>query len=280
MVMSAGSALAEQKHLARPDQTTVNSAPLMSAASQRQSVTVLVRDAKGNQLGSGVLMGSASGGYWVVTNRHVVQDQKDACVVTPDRRVSPAQVIFPGKEDHLTMLDIAFLWLPRSSKDPLMVATMALKPLDASQLPIVIATGYPTTLEHRDAPLYRERSGLLVPLLRKPLQGGFDLGYTAIVEKGMSGGGVFVGVNLIGINGAHANPLWQGTWLDQQGQFVDGKLNDKLELVSLGLSTQMIQAGLKLSLDSSNDNLKALAELECRALKGPQAASNTNTTTW
>lgn len=194
--------------LAGPQQT--NKA-VFSTATQRQSVTVLLREPAGNQLGSGVLVGSATGGLWVVSNRHVVQQQKTVCVVGADRKATAALVLPARKGKHAQELDLALVWLPRSGKDALMVAPLALQLMDAGQLPLVIATGYPTPVQASpDGPPYSENEGLLLPMLQQPLEGGFDLAYTAAVQKGMSGGGVFNGGELVGINGAHANPLWPG----------------------------------------------------------------------
>ena len=153
--------------------------------------------------------------------------------------------------------------------------------MDVGKLPLVIATGFPIPLQlRRHEPLYTERPGLLVPLLTKPLQGGFDLSYTAALEKGMSGGGVFLGSTLIGINGAHAYPLWPGQWQDQSGQSVNSALNDKLELVSLGLSTPTIQEALKLVLVPSAEQIKTLVGLKCRGPKVPVATITTNVKNW
>jgi len=280
-ILSACSALAELQQPSKLESLTAPAAAGVSSASQRKLVTVLLSDTNSNQLGSGVLVGSASGGHWVVTNRHVVQDQTSVCVLTSDHHVIPALVLSPSKEDLLKKLDLAFLWLPNSAKDQLTVAAIALKPVDAGKLPLVIATGFPIPLQlRRHGPLYTERPGLLVPLLMKPLQGGFDLAYTAALEKGMSGGGLFLGSTLIGINGAHAYPLWPGQWQDQSGKAVKSALNDKLELVSLGLSTPTIQEALKLVSVPSAEQIKNLVGLKCRGMKMPAATITTGTTHW
>ncbi|MCP9856307.1 MULTISPECIES: serine protease [unclassified Synechococcus] len=232
---------------------------------------MLVRDTTGTQLGSGVLAGTAPGGYWVVTNRHVVLEQKAVCVVTADHRGTTAVVISATPAERRSEVDLALLWLPRRSKDSLMVAVMAQKPVDAASLPLVTATGYPTPLKTSpDGPTYTERAGLLVPLLAKPLQGGFELAYTAAVEKGMSGGGVFAGGKLIGINGAHANPLWPGQWKDQQDEAVNEQLNDKLELVSLGIAWPTIQSALKAVQPPMVAQLSVLVGAKCNSPK-PEA---------
>lgn len=255
LVLSAGCAHSGQQ---QPSKLVI------SAATQRQVVTVLLREAAGNQLGSGVLVGSAAGGHWLVTNRHVVQQQEIVCVVGADRKVTEALVLPARKGKRTQELDLALVWLPRSGKDALLVAPLAPQRLDASQLPLVIATGYPTPLKASpDGPSYSESEGLLLPLLKNSLEGGFDLAYTAAVQKGMSGGGLFNGGELIGINGAHANPLWPGQWRDQRGKAVDEQLDSKLELVSLGISADVIKAELKAAAVPGAEQLGSLGGVEC-----------------
>lgn len=211
----------------------------------RRASTVLLRDTRGEQLGSGVIVAEANGGYWIATNRHVVQVQKLACVTAGDQ-TSPAVVLVSRRSKIQADEDLAFLWLPSLKNPPLVVPdqTGALEPPE--QLPLVVATGYPASLKPiPSGPDYREGHGLLLPLLKQSLQGGFALAYTSVVEKGMSGGGVFQSRRLIGINGAHSHPLWPGHWNDQGNKPVSTSLNRKLEQVSLGIPLQTIILRLK-----------------------------------
>lgn len=257
------------------------SEPVIRAAAQRQSVTVMLREPSGNQLGSGVLVGSAAGGYWVVSNRHVVQQQNVLCVVSSDRKATAGFVLPPRRVKGAQELDLALLWIPRSSKEPLMVAVLAPQRLAASELPVVNSTGYPTLLQaNPDGPLYSESEGLMLPLLKRPLEGGFDLAYTSEVQKGMSGGGVFSGGELIGINGAHANPLWPGQWRDQRGMPVDGQLNRKLELVSLGISGEAIKAELKTAVVPGTLQLNSLDGVDCNPGRQQMAEKSSSQRSW
>ena len=237
----------------------------LSAAQHRQAVTALLRDPSGTQLGSAVIVAAARGGHWLVSNRHVVQDQRLVCVQPTNRPAAGAVVLPEPQPRREGGLDLALLWLPLSGQ-PLPVATLASRSPEASALPLVVASGYPTPLKARlEAVPYREAAGLLLPLLSGPLEGGFDLAYSAEVEKGMSGGGLFAGLELIGINGAHAQPLWPGQWNDASGKPVSAALNAKLELVSLGLSVAAIQTALRNALPPSPATLAPLRSLRCSA---------------
>lgn len=238
---------------------------------------MLLRDTGGTPLGSGVIVGSAIGGHWLVTNRHVVEAQKAVCVVTSDRRATASVVLAPSPRMPAgRALDLALIWLPRSSAEPLMVAALVQQNLIGEQLPLVVATGFPTQLESReDHAVYKESVGLLLPLIQQPLEGGFDMAYTASVEKGMSGGGLFSGGELIGINGAHANPLWPGRWNDAQGKPVDVVLNEKLDLISLGISASTIQNALKAAQIPSSEALQSLKSVQCKTSQLPPVRGQT-----
>lgn len=211
----------------------------------RQASSVMLRDTRGEQIGSAVVVAEADGGYWIATNRHVVADQKLACV-TAGSQSSAAVVLVAGGSKPQAEEDLALLWLP-SRKNPALAVADQTGPVDPPELlPLVVATGYPIPL-HQDAQGlgYTEDEGLLLPLLKQPLQGGFALAYTSVVEKGMSGGGLFQGRRLIGINGAHSHPLWPGKWMDQNNKPVSESLNLRLEQVSLGIPVQTITQRLK-----------------------------------
>jgi len=240
--------------------------PEASEQSQRNAVIVLLSETGGNQLGSGVLIAETIGGYWVATNRHVVEGQKALCLQTVDRRVLAALILPPSKAAESSQLDLALLWLPVPKANRLEVAYIGSNTNPAVDFPIVVATGYPAPLQINQAgPVYTEESGLLIPLLKRPLQSGFDLAYTSEVQKGMSGGGLFIGRQLIGINGAHSRPLWPGQWLSESGRPVADGLNRKLELVSLGLSIGSIQKILSQSVEPTSTELRALSAVKCQA---------------
>jgi len=206
----------------------------------RQSATALLRQPGGELLGSAVIVAKAKAGYWLATNRHVVRDTSEVCVVTSDRKASAATVLGAPANSRTPDLDLAFVWLPANDQQ-LIVAEP--KPFDpkVDPIPLVVATGYPVSeLPSQDGPNYSEKEGLLLPLLERPLQGGFQLTYTASVTPGMSGGGIFQDGALIGINGAHSDPLWAGHWSYLNGQQVPNALDQKLDLLSLGIPADAI----------------------------------------
>jgi hypothetical protein len=151
-----------------------------------------------------------------------------------------------------------------------MVAAVREQAPKADALPLIVATGFPTPLNSPiDGPPYSERGGLLVPLLQAPLEDGLDLTYTGSIDKGMSGGGVFLGHELIGINSAHREPLWPGRWRDASGRLVDEQLNRKLDLVSLGISSKNIAQAVKAAALPSGAELDRLMDVDCNKSMDP-----------
>lgn len=236
----------------------------------RRQVTALLTTLQGDPLGSGVVVGYRNGGYVVATSQHVVEGLQRVCVTRFDDRATAAQVVRPrGTNQQPRSVDLALVWQPDSHgsaekrKTPI-VAIVDGPPPSAAEFPVVTASGFPTPSQgNLPAPQYTEASGLLLPLLTRPLQGGFDLTSTAAVRKGMSGGGLFLDARLIGISGTHADPLWPGALLDETGQPVDVLLNQKLELVSLGLSVSNIRQALKAAELPNPNEQKGLVSLSC-----------------
>ena len=239
----------------------------------RRQVTRLLTTAQAEPLGSAVVIGAEAGGQWLVTSRHVVESIARVCVVASDGTAAAAQVLPFRELASRLALDVAILWQPahqHSAAVPTqqVVAPWA-KPMPVpADFPLVVATGYPSPTqvsgEDRPQPLrYQESTGLLLPLLQAPIEGGFDLSSTVSVSKGMSGGGLFLGDQLVGINSTHAHPLWSGVLLNKAGTPIDPLLNSRLEQVSLGVSSTTIQNLLQATKKPPPHILIGIENLRC-----------------
>jgi len=91
------------------------------------------------------------------------------------------------------------------------------------------------------------------------------------VVKGMSGGGLFLGARLVGINGTHAHPLWPGVLLSGSGQPLEPALNAQLEQVSLGVSATAIKRLLQVAVKPNDQDQRGMEGLpHCRtSLQSP-----------
>jgi len=221
-------------------QESIETSALKSSA---KGETLAVTNNKGEHIGSAVSFQVKNGIHWAVTNQHVVADHSSVCLNSMTGESYPFSVVaLPHDKKHSKQMDIAFLRAPAGTTTGLITARLTeMKPSQSLTFPIVVATGYPTSAQAKGRrPILHMSSGLLVPLLESELEEGYDSTYTAPVEKGMSGGGVFINERLVGINGAHSDPLWEFHWKDRYGKPVETSLNEKLGLVSIGISTSTI----------------------------------------
>jgi S1-C subfamily serine protease len=210
-----------------------------------RDVTALIL-VKGEQRGSGVFFRRGEGGTWLVTNRHVVDGYDSVCVQSSDGRLWPGTTFFLARK--ASSLDLAFVWLSDSGESLRLAATGSSPVVpDRSKtkvwdFPVVLASGYPVEEGRlKKTPAYRELSGLLLPLLSQPLEGGLQLSTTALVRKGMSGGGLFDAQGfLIGINATHADPLWSAPLRDEDGKPLSPKPNRQLELVAMAIPVETV----------------------------------------
>jgi tetratricopeptide (TPR) repeat protein/S1-C subfamily serine protease len=78
-------------------------------------------------------------------------------------------------------------------------------------------------------------------LLDKKLQGGYQIGYTNEVEKGMSGGPVLnIQGQLVGINGIHAQPLWENPYVYEDGTQPNDTLKQRMKSSSWAVPIQLL----------------------------------------
>lgn len=246
------------------------------APTSTQDVTLWVADQRGNHLGSAVSLGVTGTGFWAITNRHVVAEKTIICLKHNNLKSYPVSVVLPPTDSMKGKpLDVAFLWAPAKSMTGVSSADWQNKsPVNALTLPIVEATGYPAPSEENgNRPEYLSLEGLLIPLFSSELEEGFDTAYTAPVQKGMSGGGVFLNSRLVAINGVHSDPLWPGQWRTKAGAPVSKELNQKLGLVSLGISTAVISKALEKTPPPNGHAQQALQASTCDMKKEKKGIS-------
>ena len=223
-----------------PQESIVPSRPQTSVA---EDATLAVINKDGEHIGSAVSFQRKDGIHWAVTNQHVVADHASVCLMSRSGKSYPFSIIqLPLDKRHPMHMDIAFLKAPLETTTGLTTAELQeMKSSQSLTFPIVVATGYPTSAQAKgQMPPLHMSTGLLVPLIKSELEEGYDTTYTAPIEKGMSGGGVFVDERLVAINGAHSDPLWDFHWKDRYGKPIDASLNEKLGLLSIGISVSTI----------------------------------------
>ncbi|WP_107805931.1 S1 family peptidase [Nodularia spumigena] len=173
-------------------------------------------------LGSGILVNrqhsTDESTYRVITNNHVLQaGEAPYFIETPDGKIHTATSVVA--KTQLQGNDLALLQFDAGNLD-YDVAQLGKK---TSVGDSVIAGGFPLNNSARkssDGAEFVIKRGQIEWVLDKALEGGYRIGYTNDVEKGMSGGPVLnCAGGLVGMNGLHAHPNWGDPYIFQDGSY-------------------------------------------------------------
>ncbi|MEM7725432.1 MAG: serine protease [Cyanobacteria bacterium P01_A01_bin.45] len=214
-------------HGSKAKATGVNLAPsdAQKIYAQAQSITVKIRSSE--FLGSGIILNQQDCEYTVLTNAHVVEAGSSSYQIqTSDSRIWQAQLV---KNQSFGKRDLALLKF-RTKGVPYNIATVGSSPIVGD---IVFAGGFPATEDATSAKEFNFTQGKVSIVLSKALEGGYRIGYTNNIQKGMSGGPL---VNsrgeVVGVNGMQAYPLWEIPSVYADGNKVDANLHEKINRLS------------------------------------------------
>ncbi|MBW4643814.1 MAG: serine protease [Goleter apudmare HA4340-LM2] len=197
-----------------------------------QAITVKVKSKE--FLGSGILWRKQNSTYTVVTNAHVLRaGDAPYHIQTPDGRVYVATV---PKNIKFGKNDLAILQF-RSTDKTYKVSSIGSQPMVGDE---VFASGFYTELE-AEKQRFAFTTGKVSLLLPKALIGGYQIGYSNEIQKGMSGGPLLNRRGeVVGVNGMQANPLW-----DAPSTFIDGSqanqaLHEQINRLSWAVNTEKL----------------------------------------
>lgn len=186
-------------------------------------------------LGTGFLIEKQDGIYTVVTNAHVLRAGDPPYRLQVRERIYPAQPISNRK---FRQNDLALLQF--RSSDNYTIATLSLSS-ELTKGQDVFVAGYveDDNKSNSSATSQKELSGFVFNrgkvslILGKALEGGYQIGYTNELKKGMSGGPLLNRWGeVVGINGKHAYPLWNAPSIYQDGSQVRPALNRAIDRYS------------------------------------------------
>jgi serine protease DegQ len=212
---------------------------------QKLAAAITVKVLSSDFLGSGILVRQNGEVYTVLTNAHVLRASKPPYrIQTTDGRVYGAS--FPVERLHVKSLpqgaDLALLEF-RSSSRKYQVASLG----TSSNLNIgneVFAAGFPVNTEGLVDKGFSLKAGEISLVLDKALEGGYRIGYTNDIQKGMSGGPLLNSAGkVVAINGMHAEPLWGNPYIYQDGTEPDSNLRQKMQRYSWGIPMEIYIKG-------------------------------------
>jgi S1-C subfamily serine protease len=231
----------------KPAQQAVPPSP---TAAHLRAITVRVLSG-GQGIGSGTLIGMEGGTYRVITNQHVLpQKIKSLAVQTVDRKIHPVQVVDISQQNNVYGLDLALLEFKTEGEIYVVAKWATALPQVGDE---ILAAGFPADLQkslgtegQQAEPPAIER-GVVAYLPARSLADGYQIGHRANVQKGMSGGpAVNLHGELTGINGIHAQPLWEAVETYADGSAVEEPLQSKIPEVSWAIPVQRLgELGVK-----------------------------------
>lgn len=223
------------------------------------SITVKISSKK--FLGSGTLLKREKNIYTVVTNAHVLGAAKPPYrIQTPDGFIYQATIIETVKlnGNDLGLLqfrsnDIAYevANLGNSStlgvKDRVFVSGFTPKANIKSQREEKENKNNVSLIGLSKSPLFQQpevlvfTTGTVSLLLEKALKGGYQIGYTNDISKGMSGAPLLnIRGQVVGINGLHKEPLWDAVELYEDGTEPSKSLQEKITRSSFAIPVNTV----------------------------------------
>jgi S1-C subfamily serine protease len=193
---------------------------------QLRSISIKVL-ARGESIGSGVLLVRKHQVYTVITNAHVIQSASVPFQIqTPDGQIYAAALITPPTGQNRDLSILRFQSRDRMYT-PAKLATASPKVADR-----VWSSGFPLDRSSHPAKTASEPnivSGQITQILPIAISGGYSIGSDRMIQKGMSGGPLIDrSGELIGINGVHADPLWDTPEVLEDGSTVNDRLQEQI----------------------------------------------------
>ncbi len=202
-----------------------------------QSITVKIFSGDRNN-GSGIVIQRQGQQYSVVTNEHVLTLGTPYRIQTPDGRFHEATV---ARGFNFNGQDLAVLQF--SANADYAVASLG----NASSLNVgddVFAGGFPFGANPDRRLGFVFTQGEITLLSDRAVNGGYQIGYTNDIQKGMSGGPVLNRQGqVVAINGMHAYPLWGDPYVFLDGTRPDAAVREIMTRSSLAIPIETFRQG-------------------------------------
>ena len=258
-ILSLFSLKALNRNVAEESNPVLEAQPAkLSQFLQQQAESITMKVLSGQEvLGSGFIIRQQGSVYLVVTNHHVLRSATPPYQIqTPDDKVYPAEVLPISSFENYDLALLRF----QSQTIQYEVASTGTLPQAGEQ---VFAAGFPFRAQFPETytnPSLEEGQkckqsslsnlkrgfvfceGKITQKLDQPLEGGYQIGYTNNIEKGMSGGPLLNNRGeVVSINGMHAYPLWGDPYIYMNGSQPPESLKEELIHSSWGIPIETYQ---------------------------------------
>ena len=193
---------------------------------------ITVRVDSGETWGSGIIIDKQNNTYTVVTNNHVLifSKNKSYLIQTPDGNTHEGTIVKTVDfEDN-------DLGLVQFSSDREYQVT-ALSPVSNAARDKVFAAGFPVEIESQEKSKgFYFTVGNIAQINQLAFGGGYQIGYTNNIEKGMSGGPLLnIRGEVVAINGVHKYPLWGNPYVFSDGTEASEATKEEMSKLSWGI---------------------------------------------
>ncbi|REJ49963.1 MAG: hypothetical protein DWQ58_15950, partial [Microcystis aeruginosa TA09] len=207
--------------------------PILTAQGDRELTEeqilqrVTVKITSETNRGSGTIIAKKGDNYLVLTNAHVTRSAKTLQVQTYDGHSRAARIVPNSLSENQDLALLEF----RDTRD-YSIATIAKFTINQNSIGLeVVAAGYVA-----ETGQYRTTKGTLEQVSDRPLREGYSVGYSGDIVQGMSGGGIFVDGELIGINGRSAHPILSNYIYEDGTKPTDAEEIQQMRAVNWGIS--------------------------------------------
>lgn len=198
-----------------------------------RSITVKVFS--GDNSGSGVLIKRENNVYQVVTNDHVLifgRQNQSYKIKTPNGKVYPAEVV----KLNFGKYDLGVLQFV-SEEDYKIASLSSIKIPEIGEK--VYAVGFPYEADSSVDDGFVFTTGKVDMISDLSFRGGYRIGYSNDVEKGMSGGALLdEEMQVIGLNGRHKYPVWGNPYIFEDGTVASVEKKEEMSKSSWAIPIQ------------------------------------------
>ncbi|WP_244944999.1 S1 family peptidase [Nostoc sphaeroides] len=207
-----------QERIAAAPEISQSSGELSINDLRAKSRAITVKIMAGETWGSGIIIEGRGQLYTVLTNAHVLRIGDNYRIQTPDGRTYSGRL---SRNDNFNDDDLATINF--QSRRNYAIASIAQSPLKIGDE--TFASGFPN-----DSNRWLFTIGKVENLLPQSFQGGYQIGYSNDIFKGMSGGPILNRRGeLVAINGRHKHPLWGNPFIFLDGSTPIAKIRAKFE---------------------------------------------------
>ncbi|REJ59733.1 MAG: tetratricopeptide repeat protein [Microcystis aeruginosa DA14] len=218
--------------LITPAAGNISNDPILTAQGDRELTEeqflqrVTVKITSETNRGSGTIIAKKGDNYLILTNAHVTRNTKTLQVQTYDGHSRAARIVPNSLSENQDLALLEF-----SDTRDYSIATIAKFTINQNRIGLeVVAAGYVA-----ETGQYRTTKGTLEQVSDRPLREGYSVGYSGDIVQGMSGGGIFVDGELIGINGRSAHPILSNYIYEDGTKPTDAEIQ-QMRAVNWGIS--------------------------------------------